>query len=135
MKKVVSEPTPTNNPRIPEINVKISWSEKVKKSELYHLKNSQDCAAICRDLLEENIHFTESMVLLLLNRNNKVLGFKKLSSGGITGTVLDARVVFFHAVHTPGCTGIILAHNHPSGNLQPSEADIRITRQIKQGGH
>jgi DNA repair protein RadC len=76
--------------------------------------------------------------MLLLNRANKVLGIFEVSSGSATGTVADPKLVFAAAIKTNAC-GIILAHyvkahNHPSGNLQPSQADIDLTRRMKEGG-
>ena len=70
---------------------------------------------------------------MLLNRANKVLGIFEVSSGGSTGTVADPKLVFAAAIKANAC-GIILAHNHPSGNLQPSQADIDLTKKMKEGG-
>jgi DNA repair protein RadC len=68
-------------------------------------------------------------MVLLLNRANRVLGCLKLSKGGLTGTVVDLRILL-----KAMASGIIIAHNHPSGNLKPSDADRELTSQIKQAG-
>ena len=75
----------------------------------------------------------EYFYIICLNRANQVLGFHQVSKGGISGTVTDVRVIFQVAIKSSS-SGLILAHNHPSGNLQPSEADLKITRKIKEAG-
>jgi DNA repair protein RadC len=71
--------------------------------------------------------------MLMLNRQNQVLGCHQISKGGMTGTVVDVRVVFQVALKSCA-TSIILGHNHPSGNLDPSDADKKITRQLSDAG-
>jgi DNA repair protein RadC len=75
----------------------------------------------------------ENFCVLLLNRANKVLKAVKISDGGITGTVVDPRKVFKIALDN-NATSIILGHNHPSGQLTPSDADIQLTKKMKQAG-
>ena len=76
---------------------------------------------------------TEEFWAIFLNQNNRVLGKSKLSSGGINQSVVDIRVLFKMALEQ-FATGIIVAHNHPSGNLKPSSEDIKITKQIEEAG-
>ena len=73
----------------------------------------------------------EEFWVILLNRSNKPVEKKKISQGGIAGTVTDVRLIMKSAIDKLACS-IILCHNHPSGNLKPSEADINITRKIKE---
>lgn len=80
----------------------------------------------------DRMEYTEDLLMLLLNTSNQVLGWTKISQGGIHGTVCDAKVIFTIAL-VSNARGIILAHNHPSGNLKPSEADIAVCRKIKEG--
>jgi DNA repair protein RadC len=80
----------------------------------------------------ETIELQEEFKILLLNRANIVLGVYPLSKGGITGTIVDVRLIFAVALKC-NATGIILCHNHPSGKLTPSDADILITKSIKKG--
>jgi len=70
-------------------------------------------------------------VAIFLNRANKVKHYEVISTGGITGTVADPRVIFKKAL-AADAVGIILFHNHPSGNLQPSKADEELTKKIVQ---
>jgi DNA repair protein RadC len=75
----------------------------------------------------------EEFLVLCLNRANRILGWAKISQGGLSGTVADPKVIFQVALKSNACS-IILAHNHPSGNVQPSEADIQLTRKLKDAG-
>lgn len=73
----------------------------------------------------------EEFWIILLNRSNRIIEKRKISQGGITGTVTDIRVILKMAIETLA-TSLILCHNHPSGNLQPSDADVSITRRLKE---
>ncbi len=75
----------------------------------------------------------EEFWLVLLRRDNTVIGKQSISSGGVAGTVADPKVIYKYAIDKLA-SGIIVAHNHPSGNLTPSEADIRLTRKLKDAG-
>jgi len=79
------------------------------------------------------IGFIEEFKILLLNRANRVIGCYDVSTGGICGTIVDPRVIYAAALKSCA-VGIILAHNHPSGNLTPSEADLQLTRKLRDGG-
>ena len=79
----------------------------------------------------DTIALQEKFVVMYLNRCNRVLGVYPLSTGGITGTMVDIRLILSVALKV-AATGIILAHNHPSGNLQPSSADKMLTQKIKE---
>lgn len=76
---------------------------------------------------------TEEVWAAFVNQKNKILHFSQISSGGISSSVVDVRVLFKTALDH-FATGIFLAHNHPAGSLQPSEEDIKITKQIYQAG-
>ena len=80
---------------------------------------------------EETISLHEKFVVMYLNRANRVLGVYELSKGGITSTSVDLRLLLSVALKTVS-TGIILCHNHPSGNLKPSANDLEITNRIKE---
>jgi DNA repair protein RadC len=75
----------------------------------------------------------EHMVMLVLNVSNEVTGFKVIASGTQTSGPADAKIIFRNALML-GATKIVLAHNHPSGNLKPSEADIRFTKKLIEAG-
>ena len=78
---------------------------------------------------QDRIEMQEEVKVLLLNRNNKVLGIYALAKGGITSCVVDVRIILAVALKALA-TGIILVHNHPSGNLNPSTDDKKITEQL-----
>jgi DNA repair protein RadC len=80
---------------------------------------------------KETVYVQETFIVLYLNRANRVLGGYKMSQGGLTGTVVDIRLLLSVALKTLS-TGLILSHNHPSGNLMPSHADQELTSRIKQ---
>jgi len=82
---------------------------------------------------EERIEFVEQFKVLLLNTANRVLGIYELSTGGVAATVADPKLVFSAALKA-NASGIILAHNHPSGNLNPSDADKGLTLKMAGGG-
>lgn len=79
------------------------------------------------------LHIQEHFFVAYLNRFNRVLGVLHLSSGGITGTVADIRLIFGTALKAAAC-GLIISHNHPSGNLNPSELDKQVTTKIRKAG-
>ncbi len=81
----------------------------------------------------DTIQLQERFVVLYLNRSNKVLGLYTVSIGGITGTVADPRLILGVAVKI-AATAMILSHNHPSGTMKPSQADLDLTGKIKQAG-
>lgn len=75
----------------------------------------------------------EEFNILLLNRANHVLGWFNVSIGGVASTVVDPKVIFSVALKC-NASGIILSHNHPSGNLNPSDADLNLTKKLNSGG-
>ena len=114
------------------MNTKL-YSLKKEKSNFPQQKitRSKDAADFIRQFYSDDIEIFESSFILLLNRNNVTTGYAKISQGGIAGTVVDVKIVAKYAVDSLA-HGIILAHNHPSGNLNPSQADIDITKKIAQ---
>jgi len=75
----------------------------------------------------------EEFWVIMLNRANRIIRMKRVSSGGISGTVADVKIIFKEAIDQMA-SALILAHNHPSGNRNPSEQDIRLTRKMKESG-
>ncbi len=100
--------------------------------DVIQIKCSKDVAEIFQPLLSDLAH--EEFWILFLNRSNKVINRMKLSQGGISGTVTDVRMVMKKAIEYLA-SGIIVCHNHPSGNLNPSESDSKITQKIKEAGN
>jgi len=105
--------------------IKISYSSKVPAQDRHRVRCSRDAYNILREAFE-NLEYRESFFILLLNRANQVLGYNMISMGGISGTITDIRMIFQTALKA-NASGIIISHNHPSGNLNPSEADKKIT--------
>jgi len=95
------------------------------------ITGSSDVAQYLRPLIGDIPH--EEFWVVFLNRQNKIIDKQRLSQGGITGTVIDVRLVLKMALEKHA-TSLIFAHNHPSGNLDASDADRKITRQIKDAG-
>jgi len=112
--------------------VKITYSCKIPACDRIKIRCSQDADKALR-LIWPSYEHREFFYIMLLNRSNQILGFSQISMGGISGTVTDVRIIFQTAIKANAC-GIILAHNHPSGNLSASEADIAITKKIKEAG-
>ena len=95
----------------------------------FKISSSLDVFELMKPLLEDLL--VEQFWTLYLNNSNKVLSKLKISEGGMTGTVVDIRLILKHALEL-NATSIVLSHNHPSGILIPSEADIKVTGKIKK---
>jgi len=99
--------------------------------ELVKITSSKLVFDIMQPIIGDLPH--EEFWVLFLNNSNKVISKAQLSKGGLTGTIVDVRMVFRLALEN-GATGLILCHNHPSGNLQPSHSDKEITAKLKLAG-
>lgn len=114
--------------------VQLSFRPHFKAQERPQINSSEKAYKVLLDNWDlDLINFIEQAKMLLLNRNNRVLGIVNLSTGGGGSTVMDCRVIFAIALKATA-TSIILCHNHPSGNLRPSGEDVRMTEDIKQAG-
>jgi DNA repair protein RadC len=125
----------TNEKTLFEVaEIHLSYNPKVKASQRPKIESSKDAEKVLRQTWNsETIELVEHFRVLLLNRANKVLGILEVSQGGIAGTVADPKVIFACALKA-AASGIILAHNHPSGNLTASQADIDLTKKLSMGG-
>lgn len=115
--------------------VQLSYTPKFKRSELPMITEAGNAYKILLEHWDLNtINLIEQFYVLLLSRSNKLLGIYEVSKGGFAGTVVDPKIIFIAALK--GCaSSIILAHNHPSGNLKPSQSDIGITKRLIEAGH
>ncbi len=114
--------------------IQLTYKSNVKPSSRPKITGSREAFNILKENWDESkIEFIEQFKVMLLNRTNKVLGIFEVSSGSSTGTVADPKLIFVAAIKANAC-GIIVAHNHPSGNLAPSQSDIDLTRKMKEGG-
>ena len=109
--------------------IEISYKPVIKPSEMLKVTCSKDAERILRSVWGNDINYRESFYALYLNRANKVLGYQLISLGGISGTVVDVRCIYQAALKA-SASSIILAHNHPSGNNDPSDANFKINKNI-----
>lgn len=105
--------------------------KEVQSDPMKKIGCSEDAAGIFQPLLGDLGH--EEFWVLFLNRANLMITHRQISKGGMSGTIADPRIIFQHALQFKA-TGIILCHNHPSGNLKPSDADIRLTKNLVEAG-
>ena len=114
--------------------ISLKYSTKVKASDRPKIAGSQDADEQFRIVWNhQEMELRESFKAMYLNRSNRVLGISTISEGGLSGTVVDVRLILATALKA-GASSIILCHNHPSGNLKPSEADYVITNKIRDAG-
>ena len=122
--------TASNDFKVSEIE--IQYRNKVKSTDRLKISGSKDAEEIFRPIFQDLIEHREAMYCLYLNRANKVLGYFLVGLGGVSGVVADPKLIFQTALKA-NASGIILAHNHPSGNATPSQADIDLTKKVKEG--
>jgi len=110
--------------------IKLRYSRKGNCERL--ITTSRDAVKIFKEHFDsDEMDYRESFFALYLNQANRVLGIKKISESGISSTIVDVRIIMQTALLC-NASGIILAHNHPSGNLKPSHEDLSITQKIKE---
>ena len=118
-------------PEVAEITV--AYINKQKASERLLISTSADAHSILLKAFNpDTIEIQEQFIVMYLNRANQVLGTYRCSTGGVTGTVADPRLILATALKVIAVS-IILCHNHPSGTLRPSRQDEELTTKIKEG--
>jgi DNA repair protein RadC len=111
---------------------------EIKKSNLQQnfpqvqIKSSVDAYGLISQFYGDDIDVYESFFILLLNHSNKTIGYAKISQGGVAFTVIDNKIIAKYAIDALA-TGVIVAHNHPSGNLTPSKQDLQLTHKLRDG--
>lgn len=115
--------------QIAEVQVKYKRKNMVGVPKIV---SSEDCESVLRPFFTD-MTYKEQFFILLLDRANNVLGVSKISEGGTSGTVVDAKIIFQTALIS-NASAFIMAHNHPSGQLKPSEADKILTEKIVKFG-
>ena len=113
--------------------IRIVYSKKQKTNEREKITSSHAAVDVLREVWSSQMEIREEFIVLLMDRSNKVIGYHLLSQGGISGTVADVRLVFAVALKSLA-SAIIIAHNHPSGNLTASKSDLHLTRKIVEAG-
>ena len=117
--------------KIPEITV--SYNPRI--SEKPTIICSIDAYVLFLDFFpKDTIQLQERLAVMYLNHSHQVLGIYLVSIGGMTCTIADVRLILSVALKT-AATGIMIAHNHPSGSLKPSQIDINLTTKIKEAGN
>lgn len=94
------------------------------------ISGSSDAYKVIRQFWHEDIEIYESFFILLLNKSNTTIGWAKISQGGVAGTIADPKIILKYVVDSLA-SGVILAHNHPSGSLIASDQDLSVTSKIK----
>ena len=120
---------------IPQIQeIEIVYRNPIAKIDRQKITSSQDASEIFRKYIGDKLEYQEIFCVMPLNNSNEVLCLIEISRGGATGTIVDVRQVFQKLLK---CNAIsfIMAHNHPSGNTRPSEADKKLTRKIKDAAN
>lgn len=114
--------------------ISLVYKSKVKAKDRPKIVTSKDAYALFRKNWDNmTINLYEEFKVLLVDNGNRCMGIAKLSQGGLTSTTVDIRLIFALALKAR-CTGVILAHNHPSGNIVPSLSDHELTDRIIQAG-
>lgn len=114
--------------------IQLVYRTSVNPSERPKITSSRSAYKILLEAWDpDKIEFVEQFKILLLNKGNRALGAYELSTGGTSGTVVDIRLVFVAALKA-NASGIIMVHNHPSGNLTASQADREITEKAVKAG-
>lgn len=114
---------------LPEIQITYSFGEEYGKR--FKISSSEDAYAGLHPLYDDGlIEYQESCVVLFLNKANHTIGFKEISKGGTSGTIVDIKTIMGIACKT-NTHALILSHNHPSGKLSPSDSDRTLTQTIK----
>lgn len=114
--------------------LELIYKTKVNAKERPRVQTSRDAYLLFKENWDQHkIQLVEQSKLLLLNQANRVLGIYEVSSGGITSTVVDPKLIFAVALKSGACN-IILCHNHPSQHIIPSLTDEQLTQRLKEGG-
>ena len=113
--------------------ITVSYSHKTKPSSLPQISSSKDVYNLVYPSWMKDIEHRESFKILLLSRANRVLGISNLFTGGLSGVVVDAKLIFQTALKSHS-SSLILLHNHPSGSLVASDTDQKLTKKIVEIG-
>lgn len=116
---------------LPQITLQLRKGETFK----CQITQSSDAMEVFRKIWDnDSLPIYESMIALYLNRNNNTVGWLKVSQGGMSGTVVDIRLIMAAAINSMS-SSIIICHNHPSGNTEPSQPDINVAKKLKDAAN
>ena len=111
-----------------ELKVTYEKKDNVRKVKI---GNSTEVATYFKQIWPEDINYKECFMVLYLNRANNTIGYSVISKGGVSSTIADVRIIMQEALLC-NASAIILAHNHPSGNMKASQSDIQLTNKINE---
>jgi len=114
--------------------VKATYKKSRKKNQIKEIviNSSRSVSDFVKSVYPVDVNYQEAFCVLYLNRANKTVGFSVISTGGVSGVMVDKKLIFQQALLTHS-SSIILIHNHPSGTLKPSGADVELTKSVKGG--
>ena len=113
--------------------IEVIYKPRLDLTPLQKIRSDTETVEFLRSIWADDIEYRERFYAIYLNRQSKILGYYLISVGGNNGTVVDNKMVFQPAINLHS-SGIVIAHNHPSGNLNPSSADIHLTKKIVDAG-
>ena len=113
--------------------ISLVYHNSVRPEDRRKIASSRDAYEIFKLIWNDQMDLYESFFVIFLNRANKVLGYRCISTGGVSGTVVDPKAIF-QAALLINSSSIVCAHNHPSGELKASDADVKITHKLKEAG-
>lgn len=113
--------------KFPKTEVKF----KVTKGDFMKITSIENCAKTLHSYFETLETHVENFVAMFLNAANEVIAVNHMGKGNTTGVIVDVRNIAMNALNTPTCTKVIISHNHPSGSLMASNADIQMTEKVK----
>jgi len=113
--------------------IEVMYKPRLDLKNLQKITSDKEIAMFLQTIWADDIEYRERFYAVYLNRQNKILAYYLISVGGCSGTVVDTKMIFQPAINFHA-SSIILAHNHPSGNTNPSQADITLTNKIVQAG-
>ncbi len=114
--------------------IELTYKRKVKACDRPKVSCSKDAYKLFRENWDDlTINLQEEFKILLLDRNNHCMGIVPISKGGVSGTLVDPKLVFSSALKARACS-LVLGHNHPSSNTTPSQADKNLTEKLIKGG-
>ncbi len=113
--------------------IEVLYKPRLDLAPLQKITTDKEIAMFLQTIWADDIEYRERFYAVYLNRQNKILGYYLISVGGCSGTVVDTKMIFQPAINLHA-SSIILAHNHPSGNINPSQADLTLTNKIVQAG-
>lgn len=113
--------------------IEVIYKPRLDLKQLTKVSNNYQILDFLKEIWADDIEYRERFYAVYLNRQNNILGYYLISAGGCSGTFIDLKLIFQPALKLHA-SSIIIAHNHPSGSLKPSEQDLQMTKKIVEAG-